>query len=65
MMEWFWMAFMIAFGWKTGVLIFEWFVAFVEDAPEGIQKIHKYRKRKQNRKTANNETTYKEESRRP
>lgn len=59
MMELFWMGFMIAFGWKTGVLIFEWFVAFVEDAPEGIRKIRRYHKRRQRK------TTYKEELRRP
>ena len=53
------MAFMIAFGWKTGVLIFEWFVTFVEDAPEGIRKIRRYHKRRQRK------TTYKEELRRP
>lgn len=60
MMEWFWIGFMIAFGWKSGVLIFEWFAAFVGDAPEGIRNIRRYQKRKQNRKT-----TYKEETRRP
>ena len=44
---------LLSIGWRLGALIFEGIRNFVLDAPDGIEQIRRYQKRKQ-RKTDHN-----------
>lgn len=39
----------LSIGWRIGGLIFRWFEDLIEEAPDGIRRIKRYRKYRNNR----------------
>lgn len=40
---------LLSMGWRLGAVVYEYLKDFVLDAPEGIRKIRRYQRRKQQR----------------